>query len=113
MPRASDPVRVAAPGDPGTAASGEPDGDVYTMIEAARLKGVSYHTVSRAVRRGTAMGQGGRGQAEVVACAKHPAVAASAVARNPCQTANQVIRLVYGRLFARHSPSLHLVQCRQ
>lgn len=28
------------------------DGDVYTMGEAARLKGVSYHTVSRAVRRG-------------------------------------------------------------
>jgi excisionase family DNA binding protein len=26
--------------------------DVYTMGEAARLKGVSYHTVSRAVRRG-------------------------------------------------------------
>lgn len=29
-----------------------PSGDVYTMAEAARLKGVSYHTVSRAVRRG-------------------------------------------------------------
>ncbi len=28
------------------------DDDVYTMGEAARLKGVSYHTVSRAVRRG-------------------------------------------------------------
>ncbi|MGH2531292.1 MAG: GAF domain-containing protein [Thermomicrobiales bacterium] len=28
-------------------------GDVFTMEEAARLKGVSYHTVSRAVRRGT------------------------------------------------------------
>lgn len=28
-----------------------PGGDVYTMTEAARLKGVSYHTVSRAVRR--------------------------------------------------------------
>lgn len=27
--------------------------DVYTMAAAARLKGVSYHTVSRAVRRGT------------------------------------------------------------
>jgi excisionase family DNA binding protein len=27
-------------------------GDIYTMAEAARLKGVSYHTVSRAVRRG-------------------------------------------------------------
>lgn len=28
------------------------DDEVYTMGEAARLKGVSYHTVSRAVRRG-------------------------------------------------------------
>jgi excisionase family DNA binding protein len=28
-------------------------GAVYTMAEAARLKGVSYHTVSRAIRRGT------------------------------------------------------------
>ena len=28
------------------------DGTLYTMAEAARLKGVSYHTVSRAVRRG-------------------------------------------------------------
>ncbi|MEA2530255.1 MAG: Helix-turn-helix domain [Thermomicrobiales bacterium] len=28
------------------------DDNVYTMGEAARLKGVSYHTVSRAVRRG-------------------------------------------------------------
>lgn len=27
-------------------------GDLYTMDDAARLKGVSYHTVSRAVRRG-------------------------------------------------------------
>jgi len=27
-------------------------GGVYTMAEAARLKGVSYHTVSRTVRRG-------------------------------------------------------------
>jgi excisionase family DNA binding protein len=27
-------------------------GGVYTMAEAARLKGVSYHTVSRAVRTG-------------------------------------------------------------
>lgn len=27
--------------------------ETYTMAEAARLKGVSYHTVSRAVRRGT------------------------------------------------------------
>jgi len=30
-----------------------PRSDIYTMSEAARLKGVSYHTVSRAVRRGT------------------------------------------------------------
>jgi len=29
-----------------------PDGDVYTLVEAARLKGVSYHTASRAVRSG-------------------------------------------------------------
>ncbi len=39
------------------ASSGQPPdetsaGNVYTMAEAARLKGVSYHTVSRAVRRG-------------------------------------------------------------
>lgn len=31
--------------------------DTYTMAEAARLKGVSYHTVSRAVRRGTLKAQ--------------------------------------------------------
>lgn len=31
--------------------------DVYTMAEAARLKGVSYHTVSRAVRRGVLSAQ--------------------------------------------------------
>ena len=44
MPKASPrpPVPAAAP----------PAVDVYTMGEAARLKGVSYHTVSRAVRRG-------------------------------------------------------------
>ena len=29
-----------------------PTSETYTMAEAARLKGVSYHTVSRAVRRG-------------------------------------------------------------
>ena len=29
------------------------DGALCTMAQAARLKGVSYHTVSRAVRRGT------------------------------------------------------------
>ena len=28
------------------------NGALYTMAQAARLKGVSYHTVSRAVRRG-------------------------------------------------------------
>jgi len=33
--------------------SGEVRSDTYTMADAARLKGVSYHTVSRAVRRGT------------------------------------------------------------
>jgi excisionase family DNA binding protein len=27
-------------------------GDYYTMVDAAQFKGVSYHTVSRAVRRG-------------------------------------------------------------
>lgn len=37
------------PVNPGDA----PRADIYTMSEAARLKGVSYHTVSRAVRRGT------------------------------------------------------------
>src|SRR5699024_8752958 len=30
-----------------------PGADRITMAEAARLKGVSYHTVSRAVRKGT------------------------------------------------------------
>ncbi len=39
---------AAAPAQQAPAAGG----DVYTMAEAARLKGVSYHTVSRAVRRG-------------------------------------------------------------
>ena len=34
------------------AISTAPDGDVYTLVEAARLKGVSYHTASRAVRSG-------------------------------------------------------------
>jgi excisionase family DNA binding protein len=33
------------------------DEEVYTMGEAARLKGVSYHTVSRAVRRGVLQAQ--------------------------------------------------------
>ncbi len=28
-------------------------GAIYTMAEAARLKGVSYHTISRAIRHGT------------------------------------------------------------
>jgi excisionase family DNA binding protein len=35
----------------------EERGDIYTMAEAARLKGVSYHTVSRAVRKGTLAAQ--------------------------------------------------------
>ena len=34
------------------AAGAVPSETVYTMEEAARLKGVSYHTVSRAIRRG-------------------------------------------------------------
>lgn len=52
MTTASDPASMAAPVDSGVAEQGVPGGDVYTMFEAARLKGVSYHTVSRAVRRG-------------------------------------------------------------
>lgn len=38
--------------EPNGDASYGPSSDRYTMAEAARLKGVSYHTVSRAVRRG-------------------------------------------------------------
>lgn len=47
-----DPLSSPDGGSPlaGEAPTGR--GDVYTMAEAARLKGVSYHTVSRAVRRG-------------------------------------------------------------
>ena len=41
------------PGDVRPTVDDPRDGHVYTMTEAARLKGVSYHTVSRAVRRGT------------------------------------------------------------
>ncbi len=57
MPRSSQPVPdVQLPAaDGGSSPDGEAStgrGDVYTMAEAARLKGVSYHTVSRAVRRG-------------------------------------------------------------
>jgi two-component system phosphate regulon sensor histidine kinase PhoR len=56
MPRSPRPARGTAKAQPATplVASNEPAGagDVYTMTEAARLKGVSYHTVSRAVRRG-------------------------------------------------------------
>jgi excisionase family DNA binding protein len=37
----------------GVGSNEPPRADIYTMSEAARLKGVSYHTVSRAVRRGT------------------------------------------------------------
>lgn len=33
-------------------ASSGTSGDIYTLVEAARLKGVSYHTASRAVRSG-------------------------------------------------------------
>jgi excisionase family DNA binding protein len=33
-------------------ATGMHGGDRYTMTEAAQIKGVSYHTVSRAVRSG-------------------------------------------------------------
>ena len=36
------------------------DGTLYTMAEAARLKGVSYHTVSRNARRGTLPVRSGR-----------------------------------------------------
>ena len=56
MSKSSDPT--PEPSGRGDAVA-EPDGatpavsgDVYTMAEAARLKGVSYHTVSRAVRKG-------------------------------------------------------------
>ena len=41
----------APPGDGGQGTQGV-GSDRFTMAEAARLKGVSYHTVSRAVRRG-------------------------------------------------------------
>ena len=60
MPKSTKPALERAPGfdsgvtdivnGNGLAPTGQ--GDVYTMAEAARLKGVSYHTVSRAVRRG-------------------------------------------------------------
>ena len=39
------------------ASARDADDEVYTMGEAARLKGVSYHTVSRAVRRGVLQAQ--------------------------------------------------------
>ena len=56
MPRSARSARGTSRSQPAPAAKGpeEPTGagDVYTMAEAARLKGVSYHTVSRAVRRG-------------------------------------------------------------
>ncbi|HET7094172.1 MAG TPA: GAF domain-containing protein [Thermomicrobiales bacterium] len=51
-------VSTSAPADQGRTGRGRRskaaagNSDVYTMAEAARLKGVSYHTVSRAVRRG-------------------------------------------------------------
>lgn len=43
------PVKPIAAEDVGASPA---TGALYTMAEAARLKGVSYHTVSRAVRRG-------------------------------------------------------------
>ena len=59
MPRSSHAVRGTPPAVTPSAdgaelalVDGAASGDVYTMTEAARLKGVSYHTVSRAVRRG-------------------------------------------------------------
>jgi len=52
MPDESAATPVTAPVENGAGTAEETSGDVYTMIEAARLKGVSYHTVSRAVRRG-------------------------------------------------------------
>lgn len=59
MPQASNRARAAKSGDgaalaaavDGQVAPGGNSGTVYTMAEAAALKGVSYHTVSRAVRR--------------------------------------------------------------
>jgi excisionase family DNA binding protein len=53
MPKTTPPGRDESTTAPDTSAPTPPSvgGDVYTMAEAARLKGVSYHTVSRAVRR--------------------------------------------------------------
>jgi len=52
MPRGKRSPRAETTGAEATQpAAAAPTGDVYTMAEAARLKGVSYHTVSRAVRR--------------------------------------------------------------
>ena len=43
------------------------DARLYSMAEAARLKGVSYHTVSRAVRRGKLPARRLGGQALIAA----------------------------------------------
>lgn len=51
MPR-SGPSSPSPRAKDAVAAEKAPTGDLYTMAEAAELKGVSYHTVSRAVRRG-------------------------------------------------------------
>ena len=50
--RVPKPDKATAPPTAEPASPETGSGDVYTMTEAARLKGVSYHTVSRAVRRG-------------------------------------------------------------
>lgn len=55
MARASNRARTKKSPDAAGLPEHDPAGDgttVYTMAEAAALKGVSYHTVSRAVRRG-------------------------------------------------------------
>lgn len=45
---------LGAVAERGTGAEvGVDDGALYTMRQAARLKGVNYHTVARAVQRGT------------------------------------------------------------
>ena len=54
-PQAAEPDDPASDVMHGDGSANPPDfptGNVYTMEEAARMKGVSYHTVSRAVRSG-------------------------------------------------------------
>src|SRR5262245_27124875 len=51
MPRTAESSRGTKGPNSAGSESGS-TGDVYPVAEAARLKGVSYHTVSRAVRRG-------------------------------------------------------------